>query len=187
MDNTYIEQYLSKQSDLLAKLPNDKIVGLIEIFKKAWQEDKQIFVCGNGGSAANASHFITDLSKGASDTLSKPFRGMSLNDNVAWMTALGNDRSYAEVFVGQLNNFAKPGDLLLVMSVSGNSPNLTKAVSWANDKGLQTIALIGGKKGTLADLASYTIVVDDEHYGRVEDAHMTICHMICYSFMENIR
>lgn len=186
MDRNYITQYIDKQSDLLANLPTDQILELVEIFKKAWSEDRQIFVCGNGGSAANASHFITDLSKGASDVLSKPFKGMSLNDNVAWMTALGNDRSYADIFVRQLNNFAKAGDLLMVMSVSGNSPNLVKAVSWANDKGLKTIALVGGYKGALADLASFTIVVADEHYGRVEDAHMTICHMICYAFMESV-
>jgi D-sedoheptulose 7-phosphate isomerase len=90
---------------------------------------------------ANASHFATDLGKGASDKMSRAFRVLSLNDNVSWVTALGNDYSFDDVFVRQLANYGRPGDLVLVMSVSGNSPNLVKAVEWANAKGLKTIAL----------------------------------------------
>ena len=87
--SSFIEDYLQKQQDTIEKLPHSKIKELVELYQKAWREDRQIFVCGNGGSASNASHFITDLSKGASDVLKKRFRGMSLNDNVSWMTALG--------------------------------------------------------------------------------------------------
>jgi len=184
MDQNYISNYISKQAELLKQLPKEQIVELIALIKKAWEEERQIFVCGNGGSAANASHFVTDLSKGASNKMSKPFKGISLNDNSAWMTALANDLSYEEVFVGQLRNFAKAGDILLVMSVSGNSPNLIKAVSWANENQLQTIALVGESESELDNLASFVIKVGDRHYGRVEDAHMSICHMICYAFME---
>jgi len=123
----------------------------------------------------------------ASDTMNKRFKGMTLNDNVSWMTALANDYNYEDVYVGQLKNFAKEGDLFMALSVSGNSPNVVKAMRWANDKGLQTIALVGGKKGALADLADFSIVVDEEHYGRVEDTQMTICHMICYAFIEDLQ
>lgn len=185
MDKKYISNYLERQAKLTMSLPHQQIEDLIRIFESAWQEDRNIFVCGNGGSAANASHFITDLSKGASDKMSKPFRGLSLNDNVPWMTALGNDSSYEDIFVKQLINFARPGDLFMVMSVSGNSPNLIKAVSWANDHDLQTIALVSKRASALDDLASFVIKVGDEHYGRVEDAHMSICHILCYAFMEN--
>jgi D-sedoheptulose 7-phosphate isomerase len=100
------------------------------------------------------------------------------------MTALGNDYDYSEVFSRQLMNLARPGDLLMVMSVSGSSPNLVKAVEWAKSNGCVTIALVGGKKGKLAELSDHVLVIDDTHYGRVEDAHMGICHMIAYAFME---
>jgi D-sedoheptulose 7-phosphate isomerase len=103
---------------------------------------------------------------------------------MAWLTALGNDYSYERVFLGQLKNFAEPGDIVLVMSVSGNSPNLVKAVEWSRQNGLHTIALVGAKRGRLAELADQVVVVDSTHYGRVEDAHMFICHIVCYAFME---
>jgi len=183
-NHKFVEDYLLKQQQLIGTLPQAIIADLIAIYKKAWNENRQIFVCGNGGSAANASHFITDLSKGASDKLIKRFRGMSLNDNTAWITALGNDYTYEDVFVRQLMNFAQAGDLLMVMSVSGNSPNLTKAVSWAKQEGLYTIALVGAQRGQLAKLADFVIAVEDTHYGRVEDAHMGICHLICYAFIQ---
>ena len=143
-----------------------------------------IFVFGNGGSAANASHFVTDLGKGASDKMKKPFRCLSLNDNTPWMTAISNDYSYDEVFLRPLMNFARPGDLVFTMSVSGSSPNLVTAVEWSKKNDVYTIALVGGKRGRLADIADFVIVADSIHYGRVEDCHMGICHMICYAFME---
>ena len=180
----YLSQYINAQKEALGLIPLDKVSELIQLFKKAWKEDRKIFVFGNGGSAANASHFVTDLGKGASDALSKPFRCMSINDNTPWMTALGNDYHFDEVFSRQLNNFASEGDILFTMSVSGNSPNLVAAVEWGKKHGVYTVALVGGKKGRLADLADLAIVVNSTHYGRVEDAHMGICHMICYAFME---
>ncbi|RAJ94262.1 D-sedoheptulose 7-phosphate isomerase [Larkinella arboricola] len=182
---TYFKQYLIHHQAAIDSIPVDQVERIVSLLKICWQEDRQLFVFGNGGSAANASHFITDLGKGASDKLGKRFRCLSLNDNTAWLTALGNDYSYDDVFAGQLQNYAQPGDLVLTMSVSGSSPNLVKAVQWANDHGLTSVALVGGKRGKLADLAHEVIVIDSEHYGRVEDAHMTICHMLCYAFMEN--
>ena len=110
---------------------------------------------GNGGSAANASHFATDLGKGSSDKLPRRFRVLSLNDNVSWLTALGNDYAYDQIFVRQMANYARPGDLLLTMSVSGNSPNLVKAIEWGNAHQLETIALVGAKRGRLAELAKH--------------------------------
>lgn len=181
---SYFSEYITAQKAALDSIPVEQVALLIPKFQNAWIEDRQIFVFGNGGSAANASHFVTDLGKGASDKMSRPFRCLSLNDNTPWMTALGNDYSYDEVFSRQLMNFARPGDLALTMSVSGSSPNLVKAVEWAKKHDVYTIALVGGKRGKLADLADFVIVADSTHYGRVEDAHMGICHMICYAFME---
>ncbi len=181
----WIQDYLAAQKAALDSIPVEAVVNLIETFRQALQEDRQIFVFGNGGSAANASHFVTDLGKGASDKIGRRFRCLSLNDNVSWMTALGNDYAYEEIFSRQLMNYGKPGDLVFALSVSGNSPNVVRGVEWAKKNGLRTIALVGGKKGRLAELADIVLVIQSPHYGRVEDAQMGICHLLCYAFMEN--
>ena len=180
----WLQTYISAQHRALDSVSLDEVTHLIESLRSVWLRDGQIFIIGNGGSAANASHFATDLGKGASDKVSRRFRIFSLTDNAAWMTALGNDYSYDDVFVRQLQNFARPGDLLLTASVSGNSPNLVKAFEWANGNGLETVSIVGAKRGRLADVAAQTIVVNDTHYGRVEDVQMHILHMACYAFME---
>ena len=180
----WISRYLQQQKAALDSIPQEAVWRIVERFRAALAEDRQIFVFGNGGSAANASHFITDLGKGSSDKVGKRFRCLSINDNVSWLTALGNDYAYEDVFVRQLENYARAGDLVMAMSVSGNSPNVVKAVEWAKRHGAYTIALVGGKRGRLADLADLPVVIDSHHYGRVEDAHMAICHMVCYAFME---
>ena len=181
----WIAEYIRQQKLALDSIPAEAVSDIINTFRDALQNDRQIFIFGNGGSAANASHFITDLGKGASDKLGSRFRCLSLNDNISWITALGNDYSYDDVFVRQLQNFAKPGDIVMTLSVSGNSPNLVKAIDWAVNNGMYTIALVGAKRGKLAQIAQKTVIVNSEPYGRVEDAHMGICHMICYAFMEN--
>jgi D-sedoheptulose 7-phosphate isomerase len=180
----WVTRYLQQQKAALDSIPLEAVGRIVERFRLALAEDRQVFVFGNGGSAANASHFITDLGKGASDKIGKRFRCLSINDNVSWLTALGNDYAYEDVFVRQLENYARAGDLVMVMSVSGNSPNVVKAVDWAKRRGVFTIALVGGKRGRLAEIADLPVVIDSHHYGRVEDAHMAICHMVCYAFME---
>ena len=181
----FLTDYINRQKQTLETIPVEKVAIVIDVFREALKSDRQIFVFGNGGSAANASHFVTDLGKGSSDKTWRRFRCMSINDNTPWITALGNDYSYDEIFVRQLMNFAKAGDVLLIMSVSGNSPNLVKAAAWARDNDVKVIALTGAKKGKLEAMADIPVVVNDDHYGRVEDAHMGICHMIAYAFMEN--
>jgi D-sedoheptulose 7-phosphate isomerase len=181
----WISNYLRSQKAAHDSIPVEAVEELVAKLRAALLEERQIFVFGNGGSAANASHFATDLGKGASDKLKKRFRIICLNDNVSWMMALANDYAYEDVFVGQLQNYARPGDLALGISVSGNSPNCVKALAWAKEHGLRTVALVGAKRGWMADLAEQAIVIADTHYGRVEDAQMTICHLLCYAFMEN--
>jgi len=182
---SWIQHYIENHKKVIESIPVGKIDKLIALFKEANREEKQIFIFGNGGSAASASHFVTDLGKGASDKVSKRFKCFSLNEASAWMTAIGNDYSYEDIFIHQLRNFASPGDIAFTMSVSGNSPNLVKAVDWANNEGLHTIALVGGKRGHLAEIAGDVVVIDSTHYGHVEDAHMLIVHMLTYAFMEN--
>lgn len=181
----WISDYLKAQKAAHDSIPMDTVAQLIETLREALKEDRQIFVFGNGGSAANASHFATDLGKGASDKLGQRFRVLSLNDNVSWMTALANDYAYEDVFVAQLKNYGKPGDVAIGVSVSGNSPNCVKALEWAKSNGLKTAALVGAKRGLMAQLAEQVLVINDTHYGRVEDAHMGILHLLCYAFMEN--
>ncbi len=181
----WIGAYLQAQKAAHDSIPVDAVVRLIELFRQSLKEDRQIFVFGNGGSAANASHFATDLGKAASDKVGKRFRVQSLNDNVSWLTALANYYAYEDVFCGQLQNYARLGDTAMALSVSGNSPNCVKALEWARTNGLHTVALVGGKKGRLAGIAEHALVINDSHYGRVEDAHMGICHLICYAFIEH--
>ena len=180
----YLENYIQEQEKALNSIPLEEVERLILTFQKALQEDRQIFVFGNGGSASNASHFITDLGKSASDKAYRRFRCLSLNENLSWITALGNDYAYEDVFVRQLQNYARPGDLVMVLSVSGSSPNLVKAVEWCKANGVYTVALLGAQKGTLASLADHVLTINSTHYGRVEDCQMHICHMICYAFIE---
>jgi len=180
----WIGTYLEAQKRAVDSLDAKQLAGLVATLKAAHDGDRQIFVAGNGGSAANASHFAVDLGKGASDKMGRPFRVLSLTDNTAWITALGNDYSYEEIFVRQLRNYGRAGDVFIGVSVSGNSPNLVKAHEWARDNGLRTIALVGAKKGRMAELAEQVVVVGDTHYGRVEDVQMHVLHLLCYAFME---
>ncbi|MDQ6632400.1 MAG: SIS domain-containing protein [Verrucomicrobiota bacterium] len=183
--NNWISDYITAQKAALDSIPVEGVAQIIEKLKQALHDDRQIFVFGNGGSAANASHFVTDLGKGSSDKVGKRFRCLSLNDNVSWMTAIGNDYSFEDIFVRQLENFGRKGDLVLSISVSGNSPNCVKALEWSKENGLHSIAIVGAKRGCMAEIADQTIVINDTHYGRVEDAQMGICHMLCYAFIEN--
>lgn len=180
----WISDYIQAQKAALDSLSVEGIERLIDLLRTALLEDRQVFAFGNGGSAANASHFATDLGKGASDKIGRRFRVLALNDNVSWMTALGNDYAYEDVFVGQLQNFGRPGDIAIGISVSGSSPNCVKALEWAKAHGLKTVALVGGKKGRMATIAEHVLVVQDAHYGRAEDAQMGICHLLCYAFIE---
>ena len=183
--NNWIADYIRAQKAALDSIPVEQVARLIDRLNQAAAEGRQIFSFGNGGSAANSSHFATDLGKGSSDKIGKRFRVLSLNDNVSWMTAIGNDYAYEDVFVRQLQNYARPGDIALGLSVSGSSPNVVKALEWSKANGLHTVALVGGKRGKMAEVAHDVIVVNDTHYGRAEDAEMTICHLLCYAFMEN--
>ena len=183
--NDWISNYLKTQKATLDSIPVEGVATIIKTLQQALKDDRQILVFGNGGSAANASHFATDLGKGASDKVGKRFRVLSLNDNVSWMTAIGNDYAYEDIFLRQLENYGRRGDVVLALSVSGSSPNCVKALEWSKKNGLQSIALIGAKRGRMAEIADQTVVINDTHYGRVEDAQMAICHLVCYAFMEN--
>jgi len=176
----------AKKDDISVTLMalRDKIAQAIDWFRQARDQDRAIFVAGNGGSLATASHFVCDMVKGASFGYAKRFRIMALTDSLPTITAYSNDVSYECVFVEQLKNFAQPGDVVLAISGSGNSPNVLRAVEYANSIGCRTIALSGRNGGKLGPLAQLNIQVSNPHMGRIEDGHMIILHMIGYYFME---
>ena len=113
----WLQEYLKAQHAAFDSIPMESVADIVRLLRTALDEDRQVFVFGNGGSAANASHFVTDLGKGASDKLGKRFRCMSLNDNVSWMTAIGNDYAYEEIFSRQLMNYGKPGDIAMALGI----------------------------------------------------------------------
>jgi D-sedoheptulose 7-phosphate isomerase len=181
----FASQYKQGLLGALDQIDLGKVGEAIELFRAARDEKRHIFVCGNGGSASTASHLACDVVKGASYNRDLRFRIMALTDNLPTMTAYSNDVSYESVFVEQLKNFAEPSDLVMAISGSGNSPNVLRAVEYANSIGCKTVALTGKDGGKLGTLAQLNIQVTDSHMGRIEDAHLIICHMIAYSFMES--
>jgi D-sedoheptulose 7-phosphate isomerase len=156
----------------------------VEMLRDAREQNRHIFVCGNGGSASTASHFVCDMVKGASQRDPR-FRIMALTDSLPTLTAYSNDVGYECVFTEQLKNFAQKDDVVIALSGSGNSANVVNALEYANSIGCQTIALTGRDGGKLGPLAKLQIHVADPHMGRIEDGHMIACHMLCYYFMEN--
>jgi len=180
----YPAEYKSELLKTLDSVDLNLVNQAIEWFKEARANGRQIFVCGNGGSASTASHFACDMVKGASYNRGQRFRIMALTDQLATITAYANDVSYDAVFVEQLRNFARQGDVVMALSGSGNSPNVIRALEYANSIGCRTIALTGRDGGKLAPLGQLSIQVKAPHMGRIEDAHMVVCHMIGYYFME---
>jgi D-sedoheptulose 7-phosphate isomerase len=181
---TFPELYKTKLLKTLDVIPLDKVGAAIEWFKEARAAGRTIFVCGNGGSAATASHFVCDIVKGASYNRDSRFRIQALTDSLSTITAYANDVSYDIVFAEQLKNFGRPGDIVMCISGSGNSPNVLRAMEYANSIGCRTLALTGRDGGKLGPMAQLDIRVPEPHMGRIEDAHMIVCHMIGYFFME---
>lgn len=177
-------EYKTRVLEAIERIDLDKVRQAIGWFREAREAGRAIFLCGNGGSAATASHFACDMVKGASFNRPSRFRILTLTDSLPTITAYSNDVGYEAVFVEQLRNFAQPGDLFTAISGSGNSPNVIHAMEYANSAGCRTIALTGRNGGRLGPLAHLNIQVEVPHMGRIEDAHMIVCHMISYYFME---
>ena len=182
----HIRHYLDELKTALDTLDLEAVKRAREWVGETRRQGRQLFLCGNGGSAATASHLANDLGKGASygRPQSNRFRVVALTDNVPWMTALANDVGYEAIFAEQLRNLGQAGDLLIAISGSGNSPNVLNAVQVAREQGMRTIGWCGFGGGKLAGLVDLPVVVGSHHMGRVEDVHAIIMHLICYHFME---
>lgn len=192
--NDWVSSYLRRQAIITRSVKEDEVESFIKILWSAYLNNNKIFVIGNGGSAANASHFAVDLGKGASDALNKAygsrnkrFKVESLSDNIPWLTALGNDYSYADVFAERLDNEGHAFDVLVGVSVSGTSPNLHKAFLKAGQMNMTRVALTRKsaslKENSIANNCELNIKIDTEEYGICEDAQMSILHAACYYFM----
>ena len=170
--------YLDEVKRMLDTL-HDQLEPFIDWLYQAYQEDRTIFLIGNGGSASNASHFGQDLSKGTLMDLSatKRLRAIALTDNVSFITALANDVGYESVFVQQLITLGRPGDLLVAISCSGNSSNVLKAVEYANDHGMKSIGITGFDGGRLRQIAQINVNVPSEDIGLVEAVHSVVLHL----------
>jgi D-sedoheptulose 7-phosphate isomerase len=167
-------------------MPAESIERLSEMLYRAYTDGKQVFTVGNGGSASTASHMAADLAKNTIDPNMRRFRIMSLNDNIPMLTALSNDLGYENVFAEQLQNLIQPGDVLIVLSGSGNSPNVIKAMEYARSQSAEVAALLGFGGGRAAELADISILVDSSDYGVVEDAHLVLNHILVEYFRQRL-
>ena len=176
--HAFAQQYIDDLTGVLRALPTDTLAQAMELLEKALVERRQVFVAGNGGSASTASHMAVDLMKTVAKAGGRGLRVISLPDNVPIITAIANDNSYAEVFAGQLIELGQPGDVLIVISGSGNSPNIIRALEAARQMQISTIALLGMGGGKADRLADYPVIVPCDEYGPIEDVHLTINHLV---------
>ncbi len=181
---TYFDHY---RAELVASLGSVDIARLEELralLVDARAAGRTVFTCGNGGSASTASHFATDLLKGASYERDLRFKVVALTDASSTISAYSNDVGYDIVYEEQLKNFLKPEDIVIAISGSGNSPNVVRALQYASRVGAHAVALTGRDGGELGKAATLHINVAEQHMGRIEDAHLAICHMLAFSFID---
>lgn len=177
-------QFLARVADELARIDTVEVAALSDAIHACYQRDATVFICGNGGSGSNASHLCEDLGKGTlrredfENDRKRRLRVLSLTDNTPYILAWGNDEGFDRVFVEQLKNLARPGDLLIAISGSGNSPNILRAVDWAKRNGLTTFGCTGFSGGKLRTMAHKNLHVPFDDMGIVESIHLTAFHWI---------
>jgi D-sedoheptulose 7-phosphate isomerase len=176
----YADKYLAYLAGLFKRIDPAAVQQVVDLLEEARRAGKHIFFIGNGGSAATSSHFANDLGKGACVKGKAPFKAMSLVDNVSLITALANDDGYENIFVAQLQNILSEGDVVVGISASGNSPNVVKAIEYANSRRAKTVGLTGFSGGRLREAAQFCVHVETPkgEYGPVEDIHMILDHLI---------
>lgn len=174
----HLDEYVDRLEAAVRALPREGMNQLGETLFRAYRNNKQVFLLGNGGSSSTSSHMAADLAKNTIGANMKRFRIVSLNDNAAIMTALANDLGYENVFSEQLTNLVQAGDVLIVVSASGNSPNVLKAMRYARTRSAEVVGLLGFDGGEAAKLADLALVVPSDHYGVVEDVHLIVNHIL---------
>ena len=182
---SFTKNYFEKLQNALNNVPLQLIEKLKNSMLRAWTQKNQLFIFGNGGSGGNAIHLANDYLYGVGKGNRPGLKVHALTANPSVLTCLANDVGYENIFTEQLKAFSNKDDIALAFSGSGNSPNVVKAISWAKDNGIKTLALAGGQCGKITEIADESLIIDSKHYGHVEDAQMTIAHILCYAFMEN--
>lgn len=173
---TGITAYLDKLKQTIDQIPVDELNILMNVLEEARVTNRTIFVMGNGGSSATASHYVCDFNKGVSSGHEKKYKWICLNDNVPSLMAYANDLSFEEIFVEQLKNFFREGDIVIGISGSGNSRNVLKAIEYARIKGGITVGLTGFKGGQLREMVDYSVHIPVEDMQIAEDLHMVLDH-----------
>lgn len=179
-----VGQYVARFQKEIARVDPAEISRMSDLIFEAWEHEKFVFIFGNGGSGTTASHMSEDLGKSSlrerdlKDESKKRLKVLSLTDNLGWIMAVGNDIGYEQIFVQQLMNYGSPGDLVLAISGSGNSPNVLAAVDWANRHGLKTFGLTGYSGGKLRGLAQSGLHVPLDDMGMVESIHLSLFHWV---------
>lgn len=182
-----IAAYYARLRDVLASLPFAEIERALELLLEAYRRGRRVYFLGNGGSAATASHAANDFCK-LTITPGKPrVRALALTDNVPLITAWANDSAYGDVFAEQLENLLEPGDVVVAISGSGNSPNVLKAVELARARGAATIGWTGFQGGRLKDLVDVAIIVPSDSMAQIEDVHLTLNHALAEALRDAIR
>lgn len=177
-DDNELARYLERVSKLLLETPRAPIYRIAKHLHTRWQLGATILTCGNGGSAATASHFAGDVTKATRHPLRKPVRAICLNDNMTATTAWANDTSYSRALAEQLQSLGRPGDIFLPISGSGNSPNVIQAAAYAKQQQMLILALTGSGGGELAQMADVAVIVPSDEMPAIEDVHMAICHVL---------
>lgn len=178
------DRYLARLTEELARVNLADLQQWADLIFQAWEQERFVYIFGNGGSGLTASHISEDLGKGTvrsqdaqNDSL-KRLKVLSLTDNLGWILAVGNDLAYDQIFVQQLMNYGRPGDLAIGISGSGNSPNVLQAIDWANRHGLITFGLTGYDGGKLKQMQQHGLHVDLTDMGMVESIHMCLFHWV---------
>jgi D-sedoheptulose 7-phosphate isomerase len=173
-----VPSYLEELSATIQKLPLPAIDRLVRVFFEAYENGQTIFLFGNGGSAALASHMTCDLGKGTAPAAGKRLRAVALTDNVALITAWANDAHYEDIFAEQLRNLLHAGDIAFAISASGNSPNILAALSFARQAGASTAGVTGFQGGKMKSLCDVCVVVPSDDMQIIEDLHVSISHSV---------
>ena len=177
-----INEYYEREKRVIDSLDREEINAAMNALLDAYEADATVYVFGNGGSSATASHMVCDFNKGTCAELEKKFRFVCLNDNVPWLMAIANDKSFEDIFVDQLRGHLKPTDMVLAISGSGNSHNVVKAVEYAKEVGAKVIAMTGYQGGKIRKMADYYLHAPVDDMQITEDLHMTNDHMIMQIF-----
>jgi D-sedoheptulose 7-phosphate isomerase len=175
---SFVESYYENFARILESFDKAPLDGIAKVFEGLAESGSTLWVAGNGGSAAIADHTVCDTSKGTHVEGCEPIRSVSLSSNGPMITAIGNDISYDQIFRQQLVYYLKPGDAVLLVSSSGNSPNVVEACKYAQERGAPTIAFVGFKGGALKEMADCVIHIEIENYGIAEDTHQSLMHVL---------